>query len=258
MKGAKQSFSSSHGAGISMKFPPLLFLLKMSHYMLRMKRILEIFLFFCKNFWIVYAVSPYRREVHNDICSDDHETNDKRNDPQVKSFPTQPLGAIIVLLIIALLGLWSEWKVKFNFKIFKLNRGNLPRQQHKSHSSKLHTTQTCVFHGNLFWTFRKRWFTALLWTHIYLPAPAFLVISNSYLYWSQSPPQWKQWITVPSCLILLLTATMMQQQLLLARRLNVSLSPQTAQRLETNLNMLRLSNVSASLNFYVILAGNEC
>lgn len=62
----------------------------------------------------MYLVHLYRSKVHGCVRSDDHKANDKRNNPQVESFPTQPLGAFVVLFIVALLGLQDERKVKFN------------------------------------------------------------------------------------------------------------------------------------------------
>lgn len=62
---------------------------------------------------VTHLVYSYRSKVQNGVWSDDHEANEKRNDSQVESLPTQPLRAVIVLLIVALLGLWGEGKIKF-------------------------------------------------------------------------------------------------------------------------------------------------
>lgn len=65
----------------------------------------------CSFFFIhlLYLVHSYRGKVYNDVRSDDDSTDDKRGNPQVESFPTQPSGAIIVLVGIALLGLWDNY-----------------------------------------------------------------------------------------------------------------------------------------------------
>lgn len=64
---------------------------------------------------VTHLVHLYRSEVHNDVCSNDHEANEERSDPQVEGFLTQPLRAFVVLLIVALLGLRCEGKIKFSF-----------------------------------------------------------------------------------------------------------------------------------------------
>ncbi|TNN70673.1 Phospholipase A2, major isoenzyme [Liparis tanakae] len=56
----------------------------------------------------LYLLHPYRGKVHNSARSDDHKTDGKGHDPQVESFPPQPLGAIIVLFLIAPLSLEGE------------------------------------------------------------------------------------------------------------------------------------------------------
>lgn len=85
--GAKESSSSSHGADLSITEFTLLHF----HYA----------------FLLMWS-KQMRSEVHNDVCSNDHEANEERSDPQVEGFLTQPLRTFVVLLIVALLGQHRE------------------------------------------------------------------------------------------------------------------------------------------------------
>lgn len=213
-------------------------------------------------FCIIYVVYPYHSKVHNDICSDDYETDDKRNDSQMESFPTQPLGAIIVLFIIAVLGLRGEWKVKFKLKIFNHNGGSSADDVHACkllwsptflvNNTASPIVASCTWHRHVS-------FLEIYSKHLernYSPpcfGSTFISLNLPFLLspiqiWNKFISNEKQRTALPKCLILLLTATKMQQ-LLLAHRHKTTLSLQGAQRPEANLNVLLLSNASTSLNF---------
>ena len=51
------------------------------------------------------SVSSYRGKVYSGKDGDDQEAGDDGGDAHVEGFPPQPLGAVVVLRIIAVLGL---------------------------------------------------------------------------------------------------------------------------------------------------------